>query len=189
MSSVRVRLGTQGNPRKASTYGDCCLGQSECRTCQRSCGAMYRLMQSVVSAVAGRCIGLCGAMYRLMQGAVSAVAKLGKCQDKFRGWGSRCIQRVHPACLLHCQPIVDVHFRNAEGGLTPRGHENAACGDGNFRVRRWSSPRAALAISAGGVLRVAFGIVRDVKKKAASLGVPSSLPHIIYSSIKGFTSC
>ena len=32
--------------------------------------------------------------------------------------------------------------------------KNAACGDCNFRVRRWSFPRAAIANSAGGVFKV-----------------------------------
>ncbi|MBQ6192769.1 MAG: hypothetical protein IJK51_10785 [Bacteroidaceae bacterium] len=32
------------------------------------------------------------------------------------------------------------------------GIENAGCGDGNFRVRRWQSPAAALGIAARGVL-------------------------------------
>ena len=36
-------------------------------------------------------------------------------------------------------------------GLPFEGHKNAACGDGQFRVRRWSIPRAAMVNSACGV--------------------------------------
>ncbi|MBQ6192675.1 MAG: hypothetical protein IJK51_10315 [Bacteroidaceae bacterium] len=36
-------------------------------------------------------------------------------------------------------------------GSPQEGIENAACGDGNPRLRRWSSPRAAIGNSAGGV--------------------------------------
>ena len=54
------------------------------------------------------------------------------------------------------------------GSLFPQGGaKNAACGDGNPRLRRWQSPRAALGIAAAGVFNAPSGriFLRKMTKK------------------------
>ena len=50
-------------------------------------------------------------------------------------------------------PFLPLPLNGRRVGKTPpcAGAKNAACGDGNPRLRRWQSPRAAFGISAGGV--------------------------------------
>ena len=58
--------------------------------------------------------------------------------------------------MSDCTSICDIILRKMRWKEGKRRVEhgrakNAACGDGNFRVRRWQFPRAAFGISACGV--------------------------------------
>jgi hypothetical protein len=80
--------------------------------------------------------------------------------------GEQDFSKQEAMCVL----IFDYQLLRWGWGMPSAGLPNAACGDGNPRVRRWQSPAAALGIAAAGVWKGPMGAFPTSASEGFNLG-------------------